>query len=181
MPEQTEQQDPNLTNSQNNQGAQGETPASWDEWFTAQPESIKVLYQQHTAGLQNTVKATRDERDTLARQIRELSAKAEKGSELERSLAEMQGSLEQANRRADFFAEAGKPEIGCRNSEAAFILASAKNLFTRNGAPDWAAIKAAAPELFGAPSVNAHAGSGTQAPTAKANFNEMIRQAAGRS
>lgn len=180
MTDQVQQQEPNLTNSQNNQGAQGETPASWDEWLTAQPENVKTLYTSHVTGLQNAVKATRQERDELAKQIKELLPNVEKGSKAEAALMDLQGRLEAAERKNAFLEESAKPEIGCRNPKAAYALAMADNLFTRNGAPDWSAIKQAAPELFGSQAVNANAGAGTQNPVTKRDMNAWIRNQTGR-
>jgi len=179
MPEETSnttQQTATTTQTQ-----EGATPESWDAWLQAQPDTVKSLYQTHTAGLQNTVKATRQERDDLARQIKDLLPKAEKGSELEKSLTEFSQKLDAAEKRAQFVEEAVKPEIGCRNPKAAYVLAAAENLFTRSGAPDWNAIKAAAPELFGTPSTPGNAGNGTDKPAPKAGMNEYIRHMAGRS
>lgn len=170
----------NKSNEQNiNQNA-NEKIANWEEWINKQPDDIKGLYQGHVTGLQNTVKATRDERDALKQQIKDLLPKAEKGSELEKSLTDFSTKLEVAERRATFVEEAIKPEIGCRNPKAAYALASADNLFDRRGNPDWTAIKAAAPELFGAPSVNGNAGAGTDKQPPKGGMNEFIRRAAGR-
>ena len=157
-----------------------ETPASWDAWIETQDETVKGLYESHITGLRSTVKATREERDTLAKKIKELSQKAEKGSEFEKSLAEFTSKLEQAERRATFIEESIKPEIGCRNPKAAYALAMADNLFDRKGAAAWSTIKAAAPELFRKPSVAGNAGSGTATPPSKADMNAFIRRAAGR-
>jgi hypothetical protein len=169
------------TNNQTTQTGASETPASFEAWLDAQPDEVKTLYQAHTTGLHNTVKATREERDALSRQIKDLLPKAEKGSELEKSLSEISTRLEQAERRAAFAEEAVKPEIGCRNPKAAFLLAQADNLFDRKGNPDWAAIKAAAPELFGQPTANGNAGAGTQnGAQTRPDMNSFIRSAAGR-
>ena len=153
-----------------------ETPASFDAWMGAQPEDIQALYTAHTTGLHNAVKATRDERDTLRTQLKDILPKAEKGGELEKSLNETLTRLEASERKTAFVEDAIKPEIGCRNPKAAYALAVADNLFDRKGNADWTALKAAAPELFGAPSVNANAGAGTQNPPAKADMNAFIRQ-----
>ena len=171
----------NSTNSTDTTQGAADTPANFDEWIGKQPEDVKALYTQHVTGLQNTVKATRDERDALRTQLKDLLPKAEKGSELEKSLTESLGKLELAERRAAFVEDAIKPEIGCRNPKAAFLLAQADNLFDRRGSPDWAAIKAAAPELFGAPKVNANAGDGTDKQPPKADMNQYIRHMAGRN
>lgn len=125
----------------------------------------------------------RTERNELARQIKDLVPKAEKGSELEKQLTDIQAQIESANQRATFMEEAIRPGVECRNPRAAFALALADNLFTKTGSPDWKAIKDVAPELFGrAPaSVNANAGEGTggKQPT-KTDMNRIIRQMAGR-
>ena len=64
-------------------------------------------------------------------------------------LSEMSTRAEQAEQRAAFYEEAGRPEIGCSNPKAAYLIAASEGLFTKRGDPDWPAIKAAAPELFG--------------------------------
>jgi hypothetical protein len=174
---------PTPDEGQNNQGnnpPEGATPESWEKYLEAQPEQIKALYTAHTTGLQNAVKATREERDGLAKQLKDLLPKAEKGSEFEKSLTETLTKLEVAERRAMFVEEAVKPEIGCRNPKAAFLLAQAENLFTRSGQPDWNAIKTAAPELFGKPGAMGNGGNGTQDPPRKASMNDFIRHASGR-
>jgi len=157
------------------------TPATWDAFLDKQPAEIKALYTNHSQSLLNTVSATRDERDAFKRQIKELMPKAEKGSALETTLTEISSKLEVAERRADFLADAVKPEIECRNPSAAWVIAKAQDLFTKNGQPDWKAIKAAAPEFFGAPSTTGHAGNGTDKPAPKAGMNEYIRHMTGRS
>jgi len=156
------------------------TTQTWEKFLEGQPEEIKTLYGEHTKGLQNTVEATRKERDTLAKQIRDdLLPKAEKGSELEKSLTEALGKLELADKRANFAEQAIKPEIGCRNPKVAFALATASDLFKRNGDPDWEAIKKEAPELFGPLIPNANAGNGTEDTTPPVDMNEFLRQATG--
>jgi len=66
---------PTPEEGQNNQGnnpPEGATPESWEKYLEAQPEPIKALYTAHTTGLQNAVKATREERDGLAKQLKDL-------------------------------------------------------------------------------------------------------------
>jgi hypothetical protein len=167
-------------NSQATQNDQGEKPIVFDDWLKAQPEQVQSAYTAHVTGLQNTVKATRQERDDLSRQIKELSGKVEKGSDAERALTEISTKLEAAERKASFVEEAIRPEIGCANPKAAYALAIADNLFNRSGAPDWNAIKEAAPQLFQKPTARGNAGSGTQEPPEKSSMNDFIRHSAGR-
>lgn len=152
----------------------------FDEWLAKQEEPVRKAYEQHVTGLKNTVQATRDERDALSRQIRDLLPKAEKGSELERSLIDVAAKLDAAEKRAVFAEEASKPEIGCSNPKAAYLLAVADSLFDRKGSPDWTAIRAAAPELFTKTAARSNAGNGTsERQSTNLSMNDYIRQAAG--
>lgn len=149
------------------------------DWLEAQPESIKNLVGGKVNQLHGELRAARDQRKEFADQLKELLPKAEKGSELERVLNETTTRLEQAEQRAAFYEEAGKPEIGCSNPKAAFLVASAEGLFSRRGEPDWTAIKAAAPELFARKVAPGNAGNGTQAPpVTQGDMNTWIRSAA---
>lgn len=165
---------------QNQQGEQNvETPATFESILEKDPK-IKELYEQHTAALLNTVKATRDERDGLRTQVKELLAKSEKGSENEKALTETLLKLEATERRATFVEEAVKPGIDCRNPKAAYALAVTIDAFDRKGNPDWSLLKKEAPELFGKLTPLAHGGSGTETPPQANDINSMIRRATGR-
>lgn len=109
-------------------------------------------------------------------QIKALSKQQAAGSEAQKQLEAMTAQLEITERRATFLEEAVRPEIECRNPGAAWVIAKAQDLFTRNGSPDWKGIKAAAPELFGKVIANANAGNGTGSPPApKQDMNSFIR------
>lgn len=168
-----------------NGGTEGETPttpASFEEWLKGQAPEIQALAEGHTTGLKSALSSEREQRKTLAKELRDAIAKVEKGSELERSLTEITGRAEAAERRAAFFETAAQPGIGCTNPRAAFLVAQAENLFKRDGSPDWAALQQVAPELFRkASSSQAHAGAGTATPPpAKSSMNDFIRRSAGR-
>lgn len=152
------------------------TPATWDAFLEKQPADVKALYESHSTGLLNTVKAVRDERDGFKKQLKDLTKNAEAGSEAQKQLEAMMAQLEVTERRATFLEEAVKPEIECRNPGAAWVIAKAQDLFTKNGQPDWKQIKTAAPELFGKVIANANAGNGTGTPPAhKQDMNSFIR------
>lgn len=158
------------------------TPATWDAFLEKQPAEVKALYTSHSEGLLNTVKAVRDERDTFKKQLKDLAKNAEAGSEAQKQLEAMTAQLEITERRASFLEDAVKPEIECRNPGAAWVIAKAQDLFTKNGQPDWKQIKSAAPELFGKVIANANAGNGTQQPPApKQDMNSFIRSKGGRT
>ena len=146
---------------------------------TADP-TVKAAYEQHAAGLLNTVKATRDERDEFKKQLKELLPEVEKGSKAEKTLTEFAAKLEIAERRAAFIEESIKPGVSCRNPKAAYALAVSLDAFDKRGNPDWVAIKAEAPELFGKFVPNARSGEGTDEPPNLNDINAQIRRKAGR-
>lgn len=151
-------------------------PQSWDAWLEGQDDQVKTLYTKHTEGLLNTVKSVRSERDDFAKQIKALAKQQTEGSAAQQSLTEMAEKLEKTERRAAFLEDAMKPEVQCKNPRAAFLLAEAEGLFTKRGEPDWTAIRAAAPELFGAVNANANAGNGTKtAPKSTFDMDDYIR------
>lgn len=155
---------------------------SFEAFLSAQPDEVKALIEGHTTGLKNALVSERNSNKDLAKQLKTLAEKAEKGSELEKQLSEYASKAEQAERRAGFAEAAIQPEIGCTNVKAAFLIAQADELFKRDGSPDWEAIKAAAPELFKkAGQAAGNAGTGTGSGTPKEDMNTFIRRAAGRA
>lgn len=125
----------------------------------------------------------RGSRKKLSDDLKQAQAKAEKGSELEKSLQDLTGKLDEANRRAQFF-ESSPTDLA--NARLAWMLATADDLFTKKGDPDWDAIRAKAPEIFvqakKTPPINAGSGNGTTQGTSPAqSMNAFIRAAAGRS
>jgi len=87
--------------------------------------------------------------------------------------------IELAERRANFMEDALRPEIGCKNPRTAYALATAEDLFSKNGSPDWAAIKQVAPELFIGGGAKGNAGAGTGKQITADDMNARIRRAAG--
>jgi hypothetical protein len=169
----------------NEQQPAGETPAtpaaeSFDGWLAAQPETVQTLVAQHTTGLKSALESERQQRKEFAKQLRDATAKAEQGSAAQQALQEITGRAEQAERRAAFFEEANRADVGCTNARAAYLVASAENLFTKAGEPDWKRIKDAAPELFQRKLPSANAGNGTQIPPKGGGMNDFIRRSAGR-
>jgi hypothetical protein len=152
----------------------------FDSWLDGQPEHVKQGFTAKTTGLHSALESERTQRKDLAKELKKLSGEATQGSEAQKALGEMSTQLERAEQRAAFMEEGVRPEIGCTNLKAAFLVASADGLFKRSGEPDWAAIKQAAPELFGqrkTPPGNAGSGNGSP-PAEKASMNDWIRKAA---
>jgi hypothetical protein len=183
--EQNSQQNNSQGNQQQQQQQQTPPPSqTWEQVLEKLPKEQKELYEAHTKGLKNTVEATREERDGLKGQLQEALKKAEKGSVLETTLTETLKKLEVMDKRAKFAEQAIKPEIGCKNPKAAFLVAQEGEHFKKNGDPDWEAIKKEAPELFGPIIPEGDGGKGTGDKPAKPGgknqrINDGIRTAAG--
>lgn len=175
MSEQNQQGQGDSTQQQNQQPS-----ADYETWLAGQPAEVKQLAEAHVSGLKSALASEREQRKQLAGQLREATGKLEQDSEAAKSLQEIAGKLELAERRAVFFEEASRPEIGCANARAAFLLAQAGDLFKKDGSVDWKAVKEAAPELFGKRTTNVNAGVGVQsaAPGGK-SMNDFIRRSAG--
>lgn len=154
----------------------------FDAWLGEQPEHVRKGYEGKTSGLHSALEKERGSNKDMTKELRRLSGLVEQGSEAQKALGEMSTRLEQAERERDFIRDASKPEIGCVNPDTAFLVAVAKDLFNKRGEPDWAAIKAAAPELFGQRTKTppGNAGNGVNSPPAqKVGMNEWIRKQAG--
>ena len=156
------------------------TPKDFESFISGQPDEVKALYNGHIAGLRNTVAATRTERDAQASKVAELLKVVEKGSETEKQLTALQQQLATTSLKADFMADAVKPEVQCRNPRAAYALMVSENLVDKKGNPDWVELKKVAPELFGVVAPKANAGNGTDTSPKSVDMNSLIRQRAGR-
>lgn len=153
---------------------------TFDTWYASLDAPLKGLVDSHVSGLKTALTSERSERTTLSRRIGELQKVADKGSDMERQLADLQGALAATERRAAFVEEGIRPEIGCTNVKTAYALAVSDNLFDSRGRADWNAIKTAAPELFRKPGLGSVDGGAGQHQAPKLDMNTIIRRAAGR-
>ena len=178
---------PNENNGQgdpgeNQQGGDGTSPESWETWLESQSEEVRALYEEHTSGLRSALQGERQQRSDLARQLREATAALEEGSEARTTLEQVTAELEVTERRAEFYEQATRPEIGCANVRLAYLAAQEIDAFDRRGNVNWERLKEQFPELFKqtrAPAGNA--GTGTQAsPGGDGGMNAIIRRATGR-
>lgn len=162
------------------QDQQGEK-LSYETWFEKQPPEIKALIEENKRGLQSALKAERETRKDLEKQVRELAEKAEKGSEVEKRLTETADKLAEMDKRLEFYDAAHKANV--TNLKLAWRIVNEEQLFTRKGEPDLEALKESYPELFAKPASTppGNSGAGTkEPPKPKVGMNEFIRAAAGR-
>ena len=126
---------------------------TFEDFLATTDDTIKELYKNHTSGLSSALEKERSNRKDLEKQMKDLLLKAEKGSVLEKELAEKVKLLEEADkkyteaeRRAKFVEEASREK--CTNAKAAYALAVIENLFSEDGSVKWKDLKNLAPELF---------------------------------
>ncbi len=158
----------------------GETPPTWESILEGLPEEHKTLYEGHTQGLRSALDKERDRRSELEKQVREAAGKAK--GEVQEELTRLADQLAEANRQAEFYKEAGNPEIGCTSPELALLAAEKDGLFDRRGNVDWQALKEKYPILFKQPiPPRGNAGNGTGTPPRGGpDIDAMIRARAGR-
>lgn len=172
-----------MTDQTTSTEAEAKTFESFDSFLANQPDDVKALYEANVSGLKSALESERDSRKKLTEQVKSLLPQVEKGSELERKLAETAKLLSEAeqreaeiSKRAKFAEEAIRPGVNCVNIKAAYAFAKAENLFSEQGEPDWKKLKELAPELFrNAPVTKA----GASGKTAGDDINAALRRAAG--
>jgi hypothetical protein len=149
----------------------------FDTWITEQPAEVRSLLDGHTAGLKSALESERTARKNFEKQIKDLSLKAEKGSDLERQLAEIAKAQEQARNQTEFYEQAHTQ--GVKNLKLAFLVATQEELIDNRGKVDFDEMKKRYPELFGAGQArtagNAGAGTNTSADT-KFSMDDFIRK-----
>lgn len=148
----------------------------YETWFGEQTEEIKSMIEEHNKGLHNSVKATREERDSLAKELKKLSKEIDENSEAGKLVSDLQAKLQQAERKSTFIEQAVKQ--GIKRPTAAYAIAVTENLFKEDGNPDFEKIKESIPELFTVTNTNTNAGSGTNTALPKRDANQAIREAA---
>ena len=171
---------PNPDPQGNGEGGTPKPELTFDAWYGGLDARQKGVLDGHVNGLKSALTTERQNRADLGKQIKDLAAKAEKGSELERQLGDASAKLETAERRATFVEDAIKPEIGCANVKAAYALAVAEGLFDAKGRVDWQTLKQMAPELFRRPGPGSADGGAGVNTGPRLDMNAIIRRAAGR-
>lgn len=162
-------------------GEGDDSPVNFDDWMADQDESVRSIIDNHTDALRGALDSERTQRKELAKQVKALSAKADKGSELRDSLDELSGKLESANQRADFFEKvSGK----VNNPRLAYLAAQDAGLFDSNGDVDINRLREVAPEVFVTETkerqARGNAGSGKgQDGGGQPDMNAFIRRSAG--
>lgn len=153
---------------------------NFDTWIASQDEQVKGLLESHTKGLKSALESERESRKTFEKQIKELAAKAEKGSDAEKQLNLLSEQIASTDRKASFYEEAHT--AGVTNLKLAFVVASTDDLFDKKGNVNFTELKSKYPELFGSKKTPAgNAGEGTDAAGSPVfDMNSRIRKQSGR-
>jgi len=172
-----------------NEGQGGQTPPSnetpevvkFDEWYSTLGEPYQEALDEHIAGLKSALTNEREGRKALERQVRDLSKKADAGSEVQKQLDSIAANLSQETQRSTFYETAHS--AGVKNLRLAWLAAQDAKLINNDGSVDMAKLKETAPELFASskpviPSANGGTGSGNP-PASQRSMNDVLRSAAG--
>ena len=165
----------------------GETPNDFEAYIASQPDPIKELYKQHTAGWRSTLENEREKATNAINTVKELreavkTADAATAEKLTKLAAEKDAEIELARQEATFYRDAAAAGCPPGRLERAWRLFRNGEYPTRRGEPDVAAMKADVPELFvPARGGGANAGAGTGAAGRPAvSMDNLIRAAAGK-
>lgn len=154
-----------------------EAKDKFESWLENQPDEVKELLKERFESLENTVKATRGERDNLNKELKELAKKVTEDSEAGKQLSDLRARLDASEKKSNFIEQALKQ--GATKPSAIYAVANAESLFTEDGNPDWNKIKETIPEFFKVTNTSNNAGSGTNKNALpKHNVNDAIREAA---
>ena len=156
-----------------------ETPATFDEWIKGQGDDVQDLFDGYVSGLRSALDSERNERKSLAKQIKDLGKQAEEGSELRQQLTNLTTALESVQRRTAFY-ESAPGDVA--NLKLAYLAASDAGMVDDDGV-DWQAMRQRFPELFKrtvVPAGNAGSGAGQNGAQPPHTMNDFIRGAAGR-
>ena len=165
-----------MADNDNPSGKLETTPnGTFEEWFNTQPDDVKTLISNYENGLKSALKSERENTKALSKQISDLQGAADKGSDLQKQLADLQSKLTESERYSSFMD--GATGAGCSNPKAAYRIAKADDdMWKRDGSPDWEAIKETAPELFGTKRGKGGAGNGrNEDPDGGAKMHAMDR------
>lgn len=158
----------------------------FSEWLAEQDDDVQDMITSHVSGLTSALDSERRDRKALQKQMKNLSAEAESGSEMQKQLDRMSADLAASNGRSSFYEAANG--AGVKNLRLAHIAATETGLIDDDGVVNMDGLKESYPELFvsespGTPMVprgNAGDGAGGGTPPAKkADMDTLIRSSAG--
>jgi hypothetical protein len=164
----------------------GETPETeqltFDSWIGQQPDEVRNLLETHTTGLTSALKAERDSRKALEKQVKTLAEQAEQGSAAANQLMQVSQELQEAERRATFTETAVASGVQPGAIRLAYLAANDLGAWQQDGAPDLSKLKSAYPHLFtkATPTPTAGAGTNGQLPAVGNPMDNIIRAKAGR-
>lgn len=161
------------------EGEQKPQPVDFNQWLESQPQEVRSVIDEGIKNLKTALRSEREARKELEAKIRELSAKAEKGSELEQELTKTADYLKELQAKTEFYEQAQKE--GVANLKLAYLLVQSEQLYDRKGNPDFVTLKEQYPELFRGTKVPpASPGAGSKPEPKRIDMNQIIRSKAGR-
>ena len=173
---------PNENGNDNNNENESEMP-TFETWVADQGDDVQSLIDDHVAGLKSALKAERDQRKTIEKQLRDAAGELEKGSKAREQLDTIATDLSALERQTAFYESAHG--AGISNLRLAWVVVGNDDSLTdASGAVDMKRLRESYPELFAtAKNVAGNAGDGTggKQATSTKSMNDFIRRSAGRT
>jgi hypothetical protein len=170
--------DPLTPTTDPTQSTQSPSYETFEAYLETVPEEIKTLYATHTSGLKSALDNERNSRKLAETSLRDLAKKAEKGSELEKTLTQQADELSKLQTQSTFYDKAHA--AGVRNLKLAFMAAREMGLVSDKGDCDFAKLKTEMPELFIVNPPPGNAGNGSAQQVQRTDMNNVLRGAFGR-
>lgn len=156
-------------------GTEGGQALTFETWHGSLPDDHKGLVDSHVSGLKSALERQKESNQELRKQLQE--ALASKEANDTQKIADIQGRLEESDRKGKFYESA--IEAGVKNVRLAYIAAKEDGLILKDGRVDADKLRASYPEFFAAkPPTNVSQGT-RNGEAASGTFGEALRQAIG--
>jgi len=153
----------------------------WDAYYASLPAEAQKLFTDRESGLKTALASERDARGKAEKDLRDIAADLDKGSEAQTKVLELADAVATESLKADFYEAAHEKDVS--NLKLAYVVAQQDGLIDKRGKIDFDTLKLNYPELFikkFVPPGGAGDGVGAKLPGEKVDMNALIRKKAGR-
>lgn len=168
-------------NSDGNSDGDGQEALGWDTFHASLAPEAQKLIADRESGLKSALSNERDARKEAEKNLRDVAADLEKGSEAQKSVLKLADDLAVQTAKADFYEDAHAANV--TNLKLAYHIATTEGFISDRGRVDFDGMKKEYPELFAkkfVPEGGAGDGTGTRPPGKSLTMNDLIRAKAGR-
>lgn len=153
-----------------------EAEVVFETWLKEQTANVQTAYEKHTTGLRTALQTERESRSQLQKTVRDLSKKADAGSEMATQLTQLADDLALANSKLEFYEQASGR--GIPYLDVAFRTAVDAGAIDAKGRINWQLLEERYPLIFTAqrpPAPKGDIGKGSKQTSSRTSMNEWIR------